>query len=121
MRGEPQKVCCIRFKKDSAVEGYHRELSEQELPKGFHTASLSTQALVLFSKKTEYRFFDSEYILNFISLFPSKSLFFLYFGGEYDLIRISQSPEITLYLMPVRKIAHDEEKIFALLDEIKKI
>ncbi len=115
------KVICIRFKKNAEIEGFNRELEEGMIPKGLHFTSLSTESFSLFSKETEYRYFAANYILNFTSLFPSSELFTFSFHGEYDAIKISLSREMNYYLMPVRKIAHDEEKIFALLDEIKTI
>jgi hypothetical protein len=115
------KVCCLRFKKNAEIEGFNRELEEGMIPKGLHFTSLSTESFSLFSKETEYRYFAANYILNFTSLFPSSELFTFSFHGEYNAIKISLSREMNYYLLPVRKIAHDEEKIFALLDEIKKI
>ena len=115
------KVCCIRFKKNAEIEGFNRELEEGILPKGLHFTSLPVEFFSLFSKETEYRYFAANYILNFTSLFPSSELFTFSFHGDYDAIKISASSNITYYLMPVRKIARDAEKIFALLDEIKTI
>ena len=115
------KVCCLRFKKNAQIEGFNRELEEGMIQKGLHFTSLPAESFSLFSKETEYRYFSAHYIINFTSLFPSSEIFTLSFHGEYDAIKISASSNITYYLMPVRKIAHYEEKIFALLDEIKKI
>ena len=115
------KVCCLRFKKNAEIDGFNRELEEGMIPKGLHFTSLPAESFSLFSKNTEYRYFAANYILNFTSLFPSSEIFTFSFHGEYDAIKISLSREMNYYLMPVRKIAHDEEKIFALLDEIKKI
>ena len=115
------KVCCLRFKKNAEIDGFNRELEEGMIPKGLHFTSLPAESFSLLSKKTEYRYFSAHYILNFTSLFPSSEIFTFSFHGDYDAIKISASSNITYYLMPVRKIAHDEEKIFALLDEIKTI
>ncbi|MCL4512399.1 MAG: hypothetical protein M1421_00035 [Candidatus Eremiobacteraeota bacterium] len=115
------KVCCLRFKKNAEIDGFNRELEEGEFQKGLHFTSLPVEFYSIFSKETEYRYFAANYILNFTSLFPSSELFTLSFHGDYDAVKISASSNITYYLMPVRKLCHDEEKIFALLDEIKKI